>query len=92
MKIDLDEVKQGDQVWHDRYGYGIVQRVQSGTCDVKFNESTKVLTFTEGGYSGGLKVLWWQRPIAFTPRKGQDYSKFHDLVAILFDNLYGGEK
>lgn len=92
MKIDLDPVHQGDQVWHDRYGYGIVQRVQSGTCDVKFNESTRVLTFTDGGYSGGLKVLWWQRPIAFTPRKGQDYGKFHDLVAILFDNLYGGNR
>lgn len=89
MKIDFDEVSQGDQVWHDRYGYGIIQRVSKYTCDVKFNESTKVLTFTEGGYSGGLKVLWWQKPIAFIPRKGHDYSKFHELVSVLFDNLYG---
>ena len=56
MKIDLDNVAQGDQVWHDRYGWGNVVRVQSGTCDVKFNESTHVLTFTEGGYAGGFKV------------------------------------
>lgn len=91
MKIDSDKVEQGDQVWHDRFGYGIVQRVRAETCEVKFNESTKLLTFTDGGYSGGFKVLWWQRPIAFVPRKGQDYRKFRDLVSVLLDNLYGGK-
>lgn len=89
MKIDLDNVAQGDQVWHDRYGWGNVVRVQSDTCDVKFNESTKLLTFTEGGYAGGFKVLWWQPPMIFTPRKGGDYSKFLAVVASVKTAIYG---
>lgn len=90
MKIDLDEVKQNDRVWHDRYGWGKVIRVQSGTCDVKFDRSTKELTFTEGGYSGNLKVLWWQPPMLYTPRKGVDYSKLLDIVPHLIEWKYGG--
>lgn len=80
MKIDKDDVKQGDVVWHDRYGYGTVTRVQNGTCDVKFNGSERILTFTEGGYSGDYKVLWWQPPIAFHPRKRVDYTYFLQIV------------
>lgn len=90
MKIDLDDVKQNDQVWHDRYGYGSVVRVQNGTCDVKFYGSERVLTFTEGGYSGDHKVLWWQPPIVFHPRKQVDYSNFLQIVDGLHKQLFGG--
>ncbi len=92
MKIDSDNVVQGDQVWHDRYGWGNVVRVQSGTCDVKFNESTKVLTFTDGGYSGGFKVLWWRAPYTFVPRKGVDYSKFENVVNSVLELCYEVDK
>lgn len=89
MRIDLDEVKQQDQVWHDRYGWGRVVRVQSGTCDVQFAESERLQTFTEGGYSGKFKVLWWQPPMLFTPRKGVDYTKLLQIVPHLIDWKYG---
>ncbi|OOH91865.1 hypothetical protein BMT54_01780 [Pasteurellaceae bacterium 15-036681] len=90
MKIDLDEVKQGDAVWHDRYGWGTVKRVNHGTCDVKFNESERVLTFTEGGKQNGHKVLYWQPPMVFTPRKGRDYQRFLRIVAELHGQLFEG--
>lgn len=89
MKIDKDDVKQGDVVWHDRYGYGTVTRVQNGTCDVKFNGSERILTFTEGGYSGDYKVLWWQPPIAFHPRKRVDYTYFLQIVDGVHKQLFG---
>lgn len=92
MKIDLDIVKQGDQVWHDRYGWGTVTRVQSGTCDVKFPESERVQTFTDGGFSGKFKVLWWQPPLLFTPRKGVDYSALLQIVPQLIAWKYEGEQ
>lgn len=90
MKIDLDKVEQGDAVWHDRYGWGRVVRVQQGTCDVKFDESERILTFTEGGYSGRFKVLWWQPPMLYTPRKGVDYRKLLEIVPRLIEWKYGG--
>ncbi|MBF0785763.1 hypothetical protein E4T80_09860 [Muribacter muris] len=92
MKIDLDEVKQGDQVWHDRYGYGTVIRVQKGVCDVQFGESQRPQTFTEGGMHNGYKVLWWQPPMIFTPRKRVDYRHFLHIVDGLHQQLFGGER
>lgn len=90
MKIDLDVVKQNDQVWHDRYGWGTVVRVQNGTCDVRFSQSERLQTFTDGGYSGAFKVLWWQPPMLFTPRKGVDYRPLLQIVPRLIDWKYGG--
>lgn len=89
MKIDEDSVVQGDQVWHDRYGWGNVVKVGTGTCDVKFNYSTQIMTFTDGGKQNGFKVLWWSPPVIFTPRKGVDYSRFLVIVEGVRQFLYG---
>lgn len=89
MKIEDDEVKLGDRVWHDRYGWGVVARVQQGTCDVRFNQSDRLLTFTEGGMSNGYKVLYWRDPIVFAPRKGVDYGRFLAVVQSLLYLVHG---
>lgn len=85
MKIDLDKVEVHDNVWHDRYGWGSVVRTDNDTCDVLFSEATKALTFTEGGHANGKKVLWWQPPMLYTPRKGRDYSKLLEIVPRLIE-------
>lgn len=90
MKIDLDKVEQGDSVWHDRYGWGVVARVQKGTCDVQFPESRQLMTFTEGGMHGKFKVLYWQPPMLYTPRKRVDYTRFLQIVDSLHNELFGG--
>lgn len=92
MKIDLDKVEQGDSVWHDRYGWGVVVRVQKETCDVKFPGSKQLMTFTEGGMSGKYKVLWWQPPMIYTPRKRVDYHYFLQIVDGLHKQLFGGAR
>ncbi len=83
MRIDDDVVLQHDRVWHDRYGWGTVVEVQNGVCDVRFDGSQTLITFTDGGRYGGVKVLWWQQPILFTPRKGVDYSGLPEMVLAL---------
>lgn len=90
MKIDGDPVVQGDEVFHDRYGWGNVVRVRKGVCDVKFHSSQTVLTFTDGGYFNGIKVLWWQPPLLFTPRKGIDYTGLTAMISQLLNWKYGG--
>lgn len=92
MKIDEDKVVMGDRVWHDRYGWGTVVRTQKGVCDVRFNQSDKALTFTDGGMSNGYKVLYWSPPMLFAPRKGVDYSKFIAVVQSLLHLLHGSER
>lgn len=92
MKIEQDSVVIGDQVWHDRYGYGQVIRVQKGTCDVQFNQSERPLTFTDGGMSNGYKVLYWSPPMLFSPRKGVDYRKFIAVVQSMLHLMHGSEQ
>ena len=89
MQIDGDQVATGDQVWHDRYGFGTVLSVTSGTCDVRFNASDRHLTFTDGGNQNGRKVLFWSEPMIFTPRKNVDYTKFKKVVQSILDMMYG---
>ena len=91
MRIDEDDVVVGDEVWHDRYGIGTVQRVSAGTCDVLFNASERPLTFTDGGKQHGHKVLFWSKPIIFVPRKGVDYSKFIRVIESLLYLMHGDE-
>lgn len=83
MKIDNEIVNLYDRVWHDRYGWGTVIDLQAGVCDVKFDGSQTAITFTDGGRHGGLKVLWWQSPILFTPKKGVDYSGLPEMINAL---------
>lgn len=90
MKIDNDSVHLGDQVWHDRYGWGTVVKLNKGTADVKFYEAERLLTFTDGGKQNGIKVLWWQEPILLTPKKGVDYSRLKPMVKMLYDFYHGG--
>lgn len=89
MKIDNEAVALGDKVWHDRYGYGVVHRVNKGTADVRFYESERLLTFTDGGMQNGVKVLWWQEPIILTPKKGVDYTRLKALAQSLYDFYHG---
>lgn len=81
MQIDGDVVLMNDRVWHDRFGWGQVISVQQGVCDVRFEGSQSVLTFTDGGRLGGQKVLWWGVPYLFAPRKNVNYDGLSDVVS-----------
>lgn len=83
MFLDDAPVLVGDRVWHDRYGWGTVQFVDTGLCDVIFDGSNNPVSFTQGGMSSNFKVLWWQEPILFTPKKGVDYSGLREMVRAL---------
>lgn len=91
MYLDGDKVKLGDQVWHDRYKWGHVIRINDGVCDVLFNEADRALTFVNDGYSGEHKVLYWQPPILFIPKKGVDYSGLPEIVDALIKFKWGGK-
>lgn len=88
MKIDNDLVQVNDKVWHDRYGWGVVCSVQTGVCDVKFNGTQTPVTFTDGGRMNGIKVLWWQPPMLFTPRKNIDYTGLKEVIAEIIKFKY----
>ena len=92
MRIDNDIVNVGDRPWHDRYGVGTVTKVVAGTCDVQFDSSSNAITFTEGGYKGGHKCLWWSNPwLGHVPRKGINYDGLVEHVQALINFKYGAQ-
>lgn len=71
MLIDGDLVQEGDRVYHASAGYGTVEIVQSDICRIRM-DAGGTLNMRNGGYSGRMRVFYWYKPVAFTPRKGKE--------------------
>lgn len=92
MKVDGDVVINGDRLYHDRYGWGTVTYVNSGVCHMRFADANNEIIFTDGGMSNGYKVLWWDRPIQITPRKGINYDGVRDVMLSIVKLVTGGKQ
>lgn len=75
MLLDGSLVEKGDHVFHLTLGTGVVETVEKGTARVRMGNGGGIKNMTEGGYSRGVKVFFWSKPLVFSPKKNEEKSQ-----------------
>ncbi len=88
MLLDGSIVEKGDKVFHLTLGSGVVESVEKGTARIRMSNGGGIKNMADGGYSRGVKVFFWSKPLIFSPKKkDENTAKKEQLVNAIMEYI-----
>ena len=71
MKVDDIEIVVGVNLWDSFHGFGTVAKVNRDSFDMSFQKNGRTVTYTDGGFMSGVRLLFRDSPFVIAPTQEQ---------------------